>query len=212
MMKTLLQLTLLTGVALGSLAVPSFAMEGKGLLDKDRFILRARAIDIIADGDGVVAGPNLGTDVDNAITAELDLTYFLTNNIALELIAATAEHTVSAAGTDVGDVWVLPPTLTLQYHFMPEEKFSPYIGAGLNYTLFYGEDEKNGFTDMDVDGGIGLAAQAGFDYWINDNWGFNADVKYIDLDVDVKVNGGALRANDVDLDPWVVGIGVSYRF
>ena len=95
---------------------------------------------------------------------------------------------------------------------MPDEKFSPYIGAGLNYTLFYGEDEKNGFTDMDVDGGIGLAAQAGFDYWINDNWGFNADVKYIELDVDVKVNGGALRANDVDLDPWVVGIGVSYRF
>lgn len=211
-MKQILKLTLLCGVALSGFNMPSIAMEGKGLLDKDRFMLRARAIGIIADGDGVVSGTSLATDVDHAYTPELDITYFLTENIAAELIAATAEHSVSAGSDTIGDVWVLPPTLTLQYHFTPEEKFSPYVGAGVNYTMFYGEDGKGIATDIDVDGGVGFALQAGFDYWLNDKWGLNADVKYIDLDVDVKVNGGALRADDVDLNPWVIGVGVSYRF
>lgn len=211
-MKQILKLTLLCGVALSGFNMPSIAMEGKGLLDKDRFMLRARAIGIIADGDGVVSGTSLATDVDHAYTPELDITYFLTENIAAELIAATAEHSVSAGSDTIGDVWVLPPTLTLQYHFTPKEKFSPYVGAGVNYTMFYGEDAKGIATDIDVDGGVGFALQAGFDYWLNDKWGLNADVKYIDLDVDVKVNGGALRADDVDLNPWVIGVGVSYRF
>jgi len=102
----------------------------------------------------------------------------------------------------------------LQYHFTPDEKFSPYVGAGLNYSMFYGEDEAAGFNSLDVDGGVGYALQAGFDYWINDHWGVNFDAKYVDLEVDVDVNLGAtpLSANDVDLDPWIVGAGISYRF
>jgi outer membrane protein len=80
--------------------------------------------------------------------------------------------------------------------------------------MFYGEDDATGFNNLDVDGGVGYALQAGFDYWIDDNWGINLDAKYINLDVDVKVNSGgtALSAKDVDLDPWIIGGGVSYRF
>jgi outer membrane protein len=77
--------------------------------------------------------------------------------------------------------------------------------------MFYGEETGKGFTDLDVDGGVGYAAQAGFDYWLNDNWGLNLDVKKIWLDVDASLNNGTIRA-DVDLDPWIVGAGVSYRF
>ena len=105
----------------------------------------------------------------------------------------------------------MPPTLTLQYHFTPHSKFSPYIGAGVNYSLFYGEDAKSGFTDLEIDGGWGVAAQAGFDYWMNDNWGLNLDVKKLWLNVDASLNNGAVKA-DVDLDPWIIGTGVSYRF
>ena len=141
----------------------------------------------------------------------MDVTYFFTKNIAAELIAATAEHTISAGGNTLGDAWILPPTLTLQYHFQPDEKFSPYVGAGLNYSMFYGEDDAAGFNNLDVDGGIGYAVQAGFDYWLNDNWGVNADIKYVDLNVDVRVNN-SLSADDVKLDPVIVGIGTSYRF
>lgn len=185
-----------------------------GIWDKDRFQIRGRVIGVLADGDGVVSGTALGTDVDNAFVPEVDLTYFFTKNIAAELIAATSEHTVKAGTNTLGDAWILPPTLTLQYHFQPDQAFSPYVGAGINYSMFYGEDDKGGFTNLDVDGGFGWALQAGFDYWLSDNWGLNADVKYVNLDVDVKVNSGAttLRANDVDLDPWIVGVGASYRF
>lgn len=154
------------------------------------------------------------TDVEHKATPEVDLSYFITQKVALELIAATSKHSIEAGSFDLGNAWILPPTLTLQYHFTPDNKFSPYVGAGLNYSMFYGEDSGSAFNGLDVDGGLGYAIQAGFDYWLNENWGFNVDAKYIDLDVDVDVNLGAtaLNANDVALNPFIIGAGVAYRF
>ena len=212
MKKSLLLTALLSTVALTGFASAAHAEDYKNWMDKERFQIRGRMIGILAKGEGVVEGAGLKTGVDNAYVPEVDLTYFFTKNISAELIAATAKHSVSAAGSKVGDTWILPPTLTLQYHFTPDSQFSPYVGAGLNYSLFYGEDASSSFTKMGVDGGFGYAVQAGFDYWINKNWGFNMDVKYIDLNVDVSVNNGALHAYDVELNPFVVGAGVSYRF
>jgi outer membrane protein len=192
----------------------SFAGEAEDYFAKERFQLRLRGVALLADGDGMVTGTTLETDVGDAITPEIDISYFITDNIALELIAATAEHEVTAGANDLGETMILPPTLTLQYHFFPEKNFSPYLGAGVNYSHFYGEEDGTGFNDLDVDGGFGLALQAGVDYWLNDHWGLNLDVKYVDLEVDVDVisSGTALAADDVDLNPWVVGAGVSYRF
>ena len=144
---------------------------------------------------------------------EVDFTWFVTDNIALELIAATTRHDVShnIAGS-LGKVSLLPPTLTLQYHFMPKERLSPYIGAGINYTIFYNEDAPGGaVTSIDYDDSFGWALQAGVDYAVSDNWYVNADIKKIFLSTDVSINGGAITA-DVDLDPWIVGFGVGYKF
>lgn len=213
-MKTVSKFALLAGMAgMAIVSMPAQAKDlGDGIWAKERFQIRVRGIGVFADGDGIVENTTLDTDVDNAFTPEVDLTYFFTPNIAAELIAATAQHSIDAGSNDIGDTWILPPTLTLQYHFTPDNKFSPYVGAGINYSIFYGEDSGSGFTDLNVDNGFGLAAQAGFDYWINDNWGLNLDAKYIDLNVDVSVNNGALQANDVDINPWIIGAGVSYRF
>lgn len=211
-MKSIALLALLSTVAVSAFSMPALAQDGSDWLSKERFQLRGRMIAILADGDGVVDTTTLETDVDNAYVPEVDLTYFFTKNIAAELIAATAKHSVFAGTGKVGDTWILPPTLTIQYHFTPDNAFSPYIGAGLNYSIFYGEDTTASYTKMGVDGGLGYAVQAGFDYWLDDNWGVNLDVKYIDLNVDVSVNNGALHAYDVDLNPVVVGAGVSYRF
>lgn len=212
MKKLFLKLTLLSSVFLSTFSGVAQAQEFDSIWDKDRWQIRARVIGILADGDGMVNNTTLATDVDNAYVPEVDITYFFTKNIAAELIAATAEHTISAGTNTLGNAWILPPTLTLQYHFQPDEKFSPYVGAGVNYSMFYGEDDNAPFTKLDVDGGFGFAVQAGFDYWLNDNWGLNMDVKYVDLDVDVRVNNAALSADDVKLDPWIVGVGTSYRF
>jgi outer membrane protein len=211
MKKSFLKIALLSSVLTTSFTGISNAQEFEGVWDKDRFQIRGRMIGVLADCDGIVNGTALDTNVDHAYVPEVDITYFFTKNIAAELIAATSEHTITAGGNVLGDAWILPPTLTLQYHFQPDDNFSPYIGAGLNYSMFYGEDDGDGFNNLDVDGGIGYAVQAGFDYWINDNWGVNFDVKYIDLDVDVRVNN-SLSADNVKLDPVIVGFGTSYRF
>jgi outer membrane protein len=148
------------------------------------------------------------------VVPEVDFTYFVTDNIALELIAGTTRHDVShtPTGIDLGKVSLLPPTLTLQYHFMPKERLSPYVGAGVNYTIFYNEDAPGGaVTSIDYDNSFGWALQAGVDYAIADRWYVNLDVKKLFLSTDVSINGGAINAK-VDLDPWLFGVGVGYRF
>lgn len=214
-MRTTSRLILMAGASTMVFVTSAMAKDlGDGAFSKERFQIRGRIIDVIADGDGTVAENGLKTDVEHKAVPEIDVTYFFTKNVAAELIAATFEHKIEAGNLHVGDAWILPPTLTVQYHFTPESKFSPYVGAGLNYSMFYGEDSGTGFNSLDVDGGVGYAVQAGFDYWLSDNWGLNVDAKYINLDVDVDVKLGAtpLNADDVDLDPFIIGAGVSYRF
>ena len=116
----------------------------------------------------------------------------------------------ATAGVDLGDVWILPPTLLLQYHFTPKDQFRPYVGAGINYTIFYGEDS-GAVTSIDYEDNFGYALQAGMDYDLGNQWVFNIDVKKLWLNTDVSINGGAITA-DVDLDPWIFGTGFGYRF
>ena len=186
--------------------------------DKERWILRARAVMVEPNEGSNTSLIGGSVDIDEQFVPEIDFTYFFTKNVAAELILATTPHDVTATGTtlgnvDLGDVWLLPPTLTFQYHFMPEnEGFRPYIGAGFNYTYFYNED-KGAVDGIDYDSSFGYALQAGFDYGLNEHWALNVDVKRVDINTDVTVISGANRINaDVDIDPWIIGVGLAYRF
>lgn len=176
-------------------------------------VIRARGIAMVPDEDTYDDTLNTGEGrLNNDVVPEVDFSYFLTDNLALELIAATTQHdlTWQNPDLDVGSVRLLPPTLTLQYHFMPENRWSPYVGAGVNYTFFY--DTKPGqFNSVKYDDGFGYAFQAGFDYAISGPWSVNLDVKKIFLDTDVSINNGA-NTSKAHLDPWVFGVGVGYRF
>lgn len=217
---TRLTTTLLSGVALlatAAFAQPSHAdsLENAGAFDAERFLLRGRAIAVVPDEDSTL---NIGgsANVGDAVTPEFDVTYFFTDNIGAELIAVTAQHSLSASNTAIGNLelgttWILPPTLTLQYHFKPHADFRPYLGAGVNYSVFYGEDEAAGITKLEVDNAWGVAAQAGFDYMLDSNWAVNFDVKKIWMNVDASVNSGVATA-DVDLDPYIFGVGLAYHF
>ncbi len=173
--------------------------------------VRLRAISVTPDESSTTSN---GGDIkaDSGVMPELDITYFFTENLAAELILATTKHDMSevSPNIDLGSVWVLPPTLNLQYHFNNKTAFKPYIGAGINYTIFYGEDS-GAAANIDYDNGFGYSLQAGLDYKLDDHWMLNVDVKKIYLNTDVSVNNGAVTA-DVDLDPWVFGVGVGYRF
>lgn len=220
-LPALLTGALMVGAVTALPVMPAFADgDGSSLggpLAKERFQIRLRGIGVLPDDEGDVETVGGTPDPDDGFAPELDITYFFTDHIGIELIAATTKHDIElkdsslGASTDLGEVWLLPPTLTLQYHVNRDWKFSPYIGAGVNFTLPYGEDEAGGaITDLEADSAFGVAAQIGFDYWINENWGLNFDVKKIWLEIDATVNN-SIDA-ELELDPWVVGAGVSYRF
>jgi outer membrane protein len=182
------------------------------------FMVRVRAIGVFPQNWGSsVSGIGGHVSATNTAAPEVDFSYFLTDNWALELIAATTRHDISATGTvlgkvDVGSVWVLPPTLLVQYHFMPHERFSPYVGVGLNVTFFYGSHPSGGaVTSVGYSNNVGGAIQAGFDYNFAGHWFANFDVKQIFVSTTASINGGAINAHTW-LNPTVVGVGLGYRF
>jgi outer membrane protein len=204
-------------MALALAAVPAAAQEVRGMRAGD-FMIGLSGIGVLPTNGGstsIGGTPN----ANDAFTAQLDFTYFFTPNIAANLIAATTKHDITVrdvpgAGTiDLGSTWVLPPTLTLQYYPLPAARFSPYVGASLNYTIFYSEggSRSPGITSVDVRDSWGYGLNAGFNYEITPNWLANFDVKYLWLSPDVRVNGGAVTGQ-ADLNPWVIGAGVRYRF
>jgi outer membrane protein len=164
-------------------------------------ILRLRAIQVEPD----VSGVN-GVDVDGNTGGEIGATGFLSEHWALDLGIGTSKHDVTRNGADAGSVKLMPVNLTLQYHFLPDAGFRPYIGAGGNYTRFY-EVRLNGGADVDRDR-FGPVAQVGFDIPLGANVLLNLDVKKVWLKTDLSGPGGG----ELKLDPWVYGVGVGFRF
>ena len=197
-------------VAATMFAGPLFAGEGD-------WLVRLRGIHVSPNESATISVIGGDAAIDTATVPELDISYFLTDNIAVELILATTKHSPRAIGTAAGDlplgsVYLLPPTVTVQYHPMPGEKFSPYVGAGVNYTIFYKEQDPAGVvTDIDYSNKFGLAAQAGADFWVNKDWFLNVDVKKIWLKTDVAINAGTINA-DVKINPWIFGVGFGRKF
>jgi len=183
----------------------------------DPWLIRLRVIDVIPDENADIDVIGGDVKISDRIVPELDISYFFTENIAAELILATNSHDVSVSGTtlgevDLGNVSLLPPTLTLQYHFAPRASFRPYVGMGVNYTMFYDNDPGQAVS-VNYDNSFGVALQAGADIPINDTYFFNVDVKKLFLSTDVTVDAGVATVGaDVDINPWIVGVGVGRRF
>lgn len=199
-----------------ALAASSAQAADFGTKQAGDWLARARVAAVLpSDGGNIVnrtTAVDTGldvTNVTNSVIPELDFTYFFTKNIAAELILGTTPHKITAStGIDVGDVWLLPPTLTVQYHPLPDAQISPYVGAGVNYTFFYGEGD--GLAGLHVKNSFGWALQAGVDYQLSGPWSLNLDVKKLFLRP--SVDTASLHVDDAKLDPWIVGVGVGYRF
>lgn len=209
-------MTLATGVASGAVAQTANDWQ---VARKGDWIVTGRITDVSSSADDSIftsAGVDTGLNVDvgNSIMPTLGFTYFLTDNISVEAILGATQHEIRAQGgmTDVAvhETWVLPPVVTLQYRPMPEARVSPYVGAGINYMLFFDGQDQNGFT-VDLEDGFGYALQAGADVAITGPWTLNIDVKKVWFDTEATVNGGALTS-DVNLDPLVVSVGFGRKF
>jgi outer membrane protein len=163
-----------------------------------------------------IAGASTGlrAKVSDDVKPTIGLTYFITDNIAVEAIAGTTKHEVAVVGpgvdVNVKQTWVLPPIVSLQYHFMPKQRFSPYVGAGVNYMIFYSGHDMNGF-HLKIKDGWGAALQVGADYAISGPWSANLDVKKVFFDT-TATDATAGVTSKVKLNPWVISAGVGYRF
>jgi outer membrane protein len=166
-------------------------------------------------------GLNLsGADLSATTTflPELDLSMFLSKNIAIEAICCVGDTTVNSAGSihglgKVGDTWFFPPTVLVQYHFDGFGAFKPYLGIGGGYVWFFDENPGKNFKDLKLNSAANVTFQAGFDYHLAGNWFLNADVKYMVLGTDYSTHvGGTLITGHVDIDPIIVGAGIGYRF
>ena len=153
-----------------------------------------------------------GSDVkiSASVVPELDFTYFFTRNFAAELILGTTHHKVTLKGTGpetkLGKVWALPPTLNLQYH-LPLKSITPYIGVGINYTIFYGV--KDDAAKLAYKNNVGFSTQLGMDYKINKRWFVNLDIKKLFLKTDVTIKGTTPTVlSNVKVDPFIFGLGV----
>jgi outer membrane protein len=188
-------------------------VAGDALAQQSPWLVRARAVHIDPANESAPVG---GVGAANRISvstktiAELDITYFLSPQLSAELVLTYPQkHDVYLDGAAIGSFKHLPPTLLAQYHFLAGQQFSPYVGAGLNYTNISKVNLLGGKGGLDHSS-VGLALQAGVDFAIDQHWSMNLDVKKVQIRSDVTLSGA--RISDVKIDPWLVGIGIGYRF
>lgn len=207
--------TLLAALAAaGAVHAQDFKPKAKGDI-----VLNVRVTDVAPTGSDPVttlggASTGLRAKASYDVMPTLGVTYLLTDHMALDLTLGTTNHTIRAKGPGVDlkvkETWVLPPVVTLQYHFAPQARVSPYVGAGVNYMLFHSGSDKNGF-DLKIDDGFGAALQAGVDVATHDRWMVNLDAKKVFFETDAVDSGNGLKTK-VTLNPWVLSAGVGYRF
>jgi outer membrane protein len=218
MKKLLLPLTV-AGLFVANI-LPTYAYE------KGDWIVRAGVTNVSPDASSsnvFVGGADLGIGVNVGSNTQLGLNvaYFVTSNIAVELLAATPfSHDIGLNSVGaLGDTKHLPPTITVNYYLAnPSSQFQPYVGLGVNYTVFFDEgftdaNKAAGFNDLSLDDSFGLSAQAGLDYVIDTNWHVNVSARWIDIDTEATFDlNGSQGVIDVEIDPMVYTVALGYRF
>jgi outer membrane protein len=198
---------------LAVIATTAALMGANAFAESTPWLLRARAVHIDPAGKSdPVAGAGAADRiaVSSKTIPEVDISYFFTPHVAAELVLTYPQkHDVYLDGKTIGSFRHLPPTLLAQYHFTPDERFSPYAGLGLNWTTFSKNRLLGGQGSLEHDS-FGLAVQAGFDVKLDSHWSLNVDVKKVQLRSDVLIGGA--KASRVKVDPVLFGVGVGYRF
>ena len=199
----------------------TFLSAGFALADEGPWQVRFRAVAVDPHDSAKISPIGGNTHHNTNVIPEMDISYFFNKNISTELVLGVTKHHGKAINTslgtvDLGHVWLLPPTLTLQYHFAPDAMVNPYVGAGVNYTIFFNESLPAGSPLVKIHHGnsFGPALQAGVDIKVADPWFLNLDVKKVFINTKATMDAGSLGIvkASVDLDPWLFGVGFGRRF
>jgi outer membrane protein len=222
--------SIINGLILSALTLSPLALANQA----GDFIVRGGATMVNPDNDKsniMLAGADstMTLTVDDNTQLGLNFVYFYDSNWAIELLAATPfKHDVTIQdknavlgvdGANLGEVSHLPPTLSALYYFDTNSAFKPYVGLGINYTVFFDEDfasapKSLGLSNLDLDGSFGLSAQIGADYHLDDKWSLNASMRYIDINTEATfdVAGNNIGKANIDVDPMVYSLMLGYKF
>jgi outer membrane protein len=178
------------------------------------WMVRVRAVDVLYQNGQSGAVQDLNVKAKNQWIPEFDVSYFFTKNIAAELVLTWPQQVNITAGpgnTNIGKITALPPSLLAQYHFTDLGNFKPYVGAGVNYTIF--GNRQNFVLPVQVEpSSVGFVGQVGMDYMLDKNWGLNVDVKYATMATNVQAVAGGANLGKLTLNPWMPAVGVTYKF
>lgn len=196
---------------------PSRAQAVEGLT-AGSFLLRGRVIGVIPHNGGNTIKPIGGyIDKSASVNPEIDLSYFFTDHLAIEGEIGTTHQTLTAQNTRLGTVAIgqvssVPIILMGQYHFLPHASFNPYLGIGIAITPYYGAEAAGGrIQQLSVTSEVGAAFQMGVDYEVQGPWFANFDVKKLLIAAEASANNGRVTSSG-QIDPWVIGAGIGYRF
>ena len=181
------------------------------------WMLRVRAVDLLFQNGQTNTVSALNVKAQNEFIPEFDISYFFTKNIAAELVLSYPQQvniTAGAGNNNVGKISALPPSLLVQYHFTDLGAFKPYVGVGLNYTIFGNRQNFPALgNSVQVDqNSVGVVGQIGGDYMFDKNWGLNIDVKYATMSTNVTTVQGGTNLGKLTLNPWMPAVGVTYKF
>ncbi len=184
------------------------------------WIVRAGLTNISPKSDnGYVEVLAADLDVGKATMFTFDGTYMVTDSFGVELLAALPfKHDVYADAPNsrekIATVKHLPPTLSAVYRFNGQGQFQPYVGAGINWTIFFSEKEKGVVDDLNaklkLSNSVGLAAVVGLDIALSEKMFLNGNIRYMDIDSDVKLDGTKIAT--AKIDPWIYSINIGWRF
>jgi outer membrane protein len=206
---------LAAGALLALVTSPALAYEA------GTWVLRAGVGVVAPDSDNLVLDPDTIIDVDDGTSLTLMGTYMFSENWGFDILASWPfNHDIKLGGTKIAETDHLPPTFSMQYHFLPDSTIQPYVGAGVNYTTFFSTDiepvltDLTGVTDVDLDDSFGLALQLGADWTFGNRWLLNLDLRWIDIESDLTASDGVTSAElgTVKIDPFVYSINVGYTF
>jgi len=201
------------GIAVLGLAIVAQGAFAQGS-DTGNWLVRGRVLNLQSDNGGST-NPDLKLSVNDKTFPEVDISYFYTPNFAVELVLTYPQkHDIRSDGTTVGSLKHLPPTLLAQYHFTGLGGFRPYVGAGINYTMFssvkFDPAVEAALHPSIKKSSVGAALQAGVDFPVGSGWVINLDVKKVQIKTDVKSSG--TKIGDFKVDPTLLSIGAGLRF
>lgn len=211
----------LTATLFGAAVTAAMISGSAAAYEAGDMVLRVGAAGVYPTGDSediTAIGAGAKVEADSAWSLGLSFAYMVTDDIGVGVLAAYPfKHDIDAKGSisdlgKVGSTKQLPPTVTLQYYFNNASAFTPYLGAGVNYTNFFDEDTSGALSgaNLKLDDSWGYALEGGVDYAINDKWMVGAQVYYLNIETEADVTG--LGKFDVDVNPWTYLLTAGYKF